>query len=127
MQKAIVIGASSGIGKELAIILAKNGYEVGLMARRIELLRELQLKISTTTYADYMDVSHPEEAIERLQKMIQNMNGVDLIVINSGTGFLNPEMDWLKEKTTIDVNVLGFCALQELLLNIFPWSVTDIS
>lgn len=38
MKKAIVIGASSGIGKALACVLAKHGYEVGLMARRTELL-----------------------------------------------------------------------------------------
>ena len=44
-KKAIIIGASSGIGKELAINLAKNGYEVGLMARRTELLDALKNEV----------------------------------------------------------------------------------
>ena len=41
MKNAIIIGASSGIGYELAIQLAKKGYQLGLMARRQELLIEL--------------------------------------------------------------------------------------
>ena len=49
MKKAIIIGASSGIGKELAITLSKNGYEVGLMARRTMLLEVLKNEISTKT------------------------------------------------------------------------------
>ncbi len=42
MKKAIVIGASSGIGKELAIVLSQNNYQVGLVSRRENLLIELQ-------------------------------------------------------------------------------------
>ncbi len=41
MKRAIVIGASSGIGKELAIVLSQNGFAIGAMARRIDLLEEL--------------------------------------------------------------------------------------
>lgn len=111
MKKAIIIGASSGIGKELAITLAKNGYEVGLMARRTELLDALKGEIPTKSYIDHLDVSQVSEAMEKLRKMIQTMKGLDLLVINSGVGFLNPELDWLKEQQTLDVNVYGFCAL----------------
>ena len=119
MKKAIVIGASSGIGKELALVLAKNGYEVGLMARRVELLQALQQKIPTKTYRDYLDISQPAEAIERLHRMIQDMGAVDLIIINSGTGFINPELDWVKERQTLDVNIYGFCALAGVAFNYF--------
>lgn len=111
MKKAIIIGASSGIGKELAITLANNGYEVGLMARRIELLKALKNEIQTKTHVGHIDLSKVPEAIEKIKTMIQTMQGVDLIVINSGTGFLNPELDWSKEQQTLDVNVYGFCAL----------------
>ena len=45
MKKAIIIGASSGIGRELAKILSYQGYEVGLVARRLELLLTLQEEI----------------------------------------------------------------------------------
>lgn len=111
MKKAIIIGASSGIGRQLAITLAKNGYEMGLMARRLEMLEALQKEISTTTYVGHLDISHVDDATEKVEAMIQKMKGTDLIVINAGTGFLNPELDWLKEKKTLDVNIYGFCAM----------------
>jgi short-subunit dehydrogenase len=111
MKKAIVLGASSGIGRDLAIVLAEDGYEVGLMARRLEMLKSLQQAIPTTTYIDYFDISHPAEAIEKVEEMTQNMGSVDLIVINAGIGFLNPQLDWSKEQQTLDVNVYGFCSL----------------
>ena len=119
MKKAIVIGASSGIGKELALKLAKNDYQVGLMARRVELLQALQQEILTKTYIGYLDISQVSDAIEKLQNMIQEMGGVDLIIINSGIGFLNSELDWLKERQTLDVNVYGFCALAGVAFKYF--------
>lgn len=111
MKKAIVIGASSEIGKALAVVLAKQGYEVGLMARRTELLEALKHEIPTKSHIGHIDLSRVPEAIEKLKNMIQKMQGVDLIVINSGSGFLNPELDWSKEQQTLGVNVYGFCAL----------------
>lgn len=111
MKKAIIIGASSGIGKELAITLAKNNYEVGLMARRTELLETLKSEISTKGYVDHIDISKAVDAVDKIKSMFLKMQEVDLVVINAGIGFLNPELDWSKEQQTIDVNVYGFCAL----------------
>ena len=119
MKKAIVIGASSGIGKELALVLAKSNYEVGIMARRVELLQALQQEISSKTYMGYIDLSQASDAIEKLLHMIQEMGQVDLIILNSGVGFLNPELDWVKERQTLDVNVYGFCALAGSAFNYF--------
>lgn len=119
MKKAIVIGASSGIGKELAIILAKNGYEVGLMARRTELLEAAKKEISTKCHTGYIDVAKIPDAIDNIRKMIETMDGVDVVVINAGTGFFNPELDWSKEKHTLDVNVYGFCALADEMYKYF--------
>jgi short-subunit dehydrogenase len=65
MKKAIVIGASSGIGKALACVLAKHGYEVGLMARRTELLEALKNEIPTKTHVSHIDLSKVSEAIEK--------------------------------------------------------------
>lgn len=119
MKKAIIVGASSGIGRALALTLANNGYEIGLMARRIELLESLQQETSSKTYIGHIDISKTTEAIEKLQSMIQDMGNVDVIIINSGTGFLNPELDWEKERQTLDVNVYGFCALAGVAYNYF--------
>jgi short-subunit dehydrogenase len=110
-KKAIVIGASSGIGKELAIVLAENGYEVGLMARRVDLLEALKKEIPTKSYVGHMDVTMIPDALEKFRNMIQNMEGADLVIINSGIGYKNNDLDWPKEEQTLDVNVKGFCAL----------------
>jgi len=57
MKKAIVIGASSGIGRQLAKVLAENDYVVGLVGRRTELLQELQHEITTESYISSFDIS----------------------------------------------------------------------
>jgi short-subunit dehydrogenase len=117
-MKAIVIGASSGIGRELAKILAKEGYEVGLVARRKALLLSLGKAISGKTYIKQIDISRPE-AIGKIESFIQEMEAVDLVILNSGTGFINPEMDWKKDKETLDVNVLGFSAMANVFMKHF--------
>ncbi len=118
-KKAIVIGASSGIGKELAVVLAENGYEVGLMARRLHLLKELQEQIPTKTYIGYLDISQPEEAIESVKEILEAMGDVDLIVVNSGASFSDKILSWESEKQTLDVNVYGFCAMASLAFRYF--------
>lgn len=57
MKKAIVIGASSGIGRELAKILSDNGYVTGVMARRIHLLDELRNEIKSELFVRQIDVT----------------------------------------------------------------------
>lgn len=98
MKKAIIIGASSGIGKELAKILSKNQYILGLAARRVELLNNLQDELKTETYVKYIDISKPEEAMNNLSELIDEMKDVDLIVITSGTGHINHELDWQRKR-----------------------------
>lgn len=119
MKKAIVVGASSGIGRELVLVLSKNGYEVGMTARRLGLLETLQNEVSNKTFAAYMDLDKPEEAVEGMKKMIGEMGEVELIIINAGIGFINPELDWEKEKKTINTNITGFCALAGASYNYF--------
>jgi short-subunit dehydrogenase len=111
MKRAIVIGASSGIGKELAIVLSQNGFAVGLMARRVDLLEELRSTLPNAAFARQADISDSSSAMPVLQNLIEEMGGVELIIISSGTGFINPDLDWAKEKRTLDVNVSGFAAM----------------
>jgi short-subunit dehydrogenase len=90
MKKAIVIGASSGIGRELSKILSGNQYTVGIMARRIHLLDELRNEIGNEVLVDRIDVSDADSAMEALTKLMEKMGEVDLVVISAGTGDLNP-------------------------------------
>ncbi|NGX48593.1 MAG: putative oxidoreductase [Candidatus Anoxychlamydiales bacterium] len=117
--KAIIIGASSGIGCELAKILARNGYEVGLVARRIDLLLSLQKEIKGKTYLKQIDISNPSKAIPEIESLILEMGNIDLVVLNAGVGFINSELDWKKDKETIDVNVSGFCSIANVFMKNF--------
>ncbi|MBN2097689.1 MAG: SDR family NAD(P)-dependent oxidoreductase [Candidatus Omnitrophica bacterium] len=118
-KKAIVVGASSGIGRALAQVLAQNGYAVGLAARRFELLRQLQNELSSPTYAQRIDISQPDEAMVLLGELISKMGGMDLIVINSGINTRNFTLDWPGEIDTIKVNVSGFVAMANVALKHF--------
>jgi short-subunit dehydrogenase len=111
MKKVIIIGATSGIGKELAIIFAAKGYEMGITGRRSEVLDELRTQLPGKIYAETMDIRNTEESIKSLEKLVAAMGGMDILIINAGTGHINPSLDWTKEKETIETNVSGFTAL----------------
>ena len=118
-KKAVVIGASSGIGKELAKVLSQNGYTVGLAARRVDLMEGLEKELFGTSYIKRIDVSEADAAMDRLEELIHDMGGLDLIVISSGVGFINPGLEWKDEKATIDVNVSGFAAMANVAFRHF--------
>ena len=119
MKRAIVIGASSGIGKELAIVLSGNGYAVGLTGRRIDLLEELKSNLPNPAFTKQMDISDYSNAMVLLENLIEEMGGADLIVISAGIGFFNSDLGWEKEKNTIDVNVGGFAAMANVAFRHF--------
>ena len=119
MQKAIVIGASSGIGRALARVLAANGYAVGLAARRLPLLAELQQEIGPHARVKQIDVTDTARAMTQLGELIEELQGVDLIVLNSGFGQINPALDWPAEDETIRVNVHGFAAMANVAMRYF--------
>jgi len=110
-KKAIIIGASSGIGAELAKLMAEDGFEVGITARRVELLEELKSKLPTKVYTKHMDIVQVKESMKALQELINEMGGVEVIVVSAGTGHVNEKLDWEPEQNTIGVNVLGTTAI----------------
>lgn len=76
-RKAIVIGASSGIGRELAILLAGVGYSVAVTPQRTSLLSELAELTSGIDFTRHMDLCEPERAVLTLQSLFDEMGGVD--------------------------------------------------
>jgi short-subunit dehydrogenase len=117
--KAIIIGASSGIGKELARILSVNNYIVGLAARRINLLEELQKELPGKSYIRQIDLAQFTDAGQKFRDLIAAMGGVDLVIISSGYGDFNPQLKWDIEKETIDVNVAGFTLIASIAFQYF--------
>lgn len=119
MPKALIIGATSGIGRALAKVLAENGYVLGLAGRRTELLESLQKEIKTETHIRQIDVSIPAQATKLLDELIRETGGMDLIIISPGTGFINKDLVWEHEKAAIDVNVTGFTAIAGAAMDYF--------
>ena len=119
MKKAIVIGASSGIGRELCKILCRNQYAVGVMARRVHLLDELRNEMGNDVLVGRIDVSDPDAAMDALTKLLEQMGGVELIVISAGTGHLNADLDWSRENEAIKTNVTGFAAVANIAVKHF--------
>ena len=101
-KKAIVIGASSGIGLEVAKILTNQGWRVGVAARRVELLQRIGAdaveKIDVTT----------DDANEALQRLINKLDGMDLFFYASGIGKQNRELTEDIELATVQTNGIGF-------------------
>lgn len=118
-KKAIVVGASSGIGKAIAQRLALEGYEVGLMSRRISLLEDLQKEINVKSFIQFVDVTCDIEAKKAFESLVQKMGRVDLVVVNAGVFHENTAFKWEKEKSTIEVNVLGFAAMAHSAMEYF--------
>jgi len=121
IKRAIVIGASVGMGRALSKMLAADGYIVGMASRKIKLLQKLQQEIPTQTYIMQMDVSKQDEAVEKLIEMIQEMGGLDLLVL-APTGFWDcdfDDSDWKKSLPVLMVDCVGFFALARTGLNFF--------
>ena len=101
-RRAIVVGASSGIGQEVAKLLMKEGWTVGVAARR-----EDKLKALGAAAVEQIDVTK-EDATERMQTLISRLGGMDLFFYASGIGKQNRELEADIELTTVETNGLGF-------------------
>jgi short-subunit dehydrogenase len=118
MKKAIIIGATSGIGKGLAKLLADNNYKIGLTGRRVELLNELKNE-NPNFYIKSFDINDTNVVGQKLDELTTELGGLDLLIISSGIGDINESLDFEIEKRTIDTNVLGFTCVTDWTFNYF--------
>ena len=118
MKKIIIVGASSGIGRELAHIYASQGNRVGITGRRLNLLEELQKEYPEQLVVESFDVMG-EQNIEHLNLLIQKLGGMDLLIYNSGYGEIRESLDWEVERKTVDTNVNGFIEIMVFGFNYF--------
>lgn len=119
MKKAIIVGATSGIGKQLAILLADKGYTVGVTGRREALLLELQTAYPDKILPLAFDVTDTDLVSDKLDELSRQLGGLDLLVLSSGVGDFNETLDFAIEKKTIDVNVTGFTAVADWSFRFF--------
>ena len=107
MKKAVVVGASSGIGREVARLLLQQGWSVGLAARREEPLHALAHDYPDRAWVQAIDVTR-DDAPQALMALIGQMGGIDLYFHAAGVGWQNAALDATKEMRTLLTNGVGF-------------------
>ena len=140
-KKAIVMGATSGIGMEVAKLLAAKGWQVGIAGRRIERLQALIAEGKTTlqgrtplqkgissdgevtsqggiTCYQQIDVTSPNAPTQFLE-LIEKLGGMDLYFHSSGIGWQNNTLDIEKELKTVETNGSGFTRMVDTAFNWF--------
>ena len=117
-KRAIVMGATSGIGQEVARLLAANGYKVGIAGRREERLVQMAQATPGIVAHRQIDVTK-EDAPTELHKLIEELGGMDLYFHSSGIGWENVSLDPDKELKTVETNGVGFVRMVSAAYNWF--------
>lgn len=118
-MKALITGASSGLGREMAKLLASRGYELVLCARREDRLRELAAELPTVCHVIAADVSDEKEC--RLLYRAVRGDDLEIVINNAGFGlfgeFLETDLD--EELRMIDTNIRAVHILTKLAVQDF--------
>lgn len=107
MKQAIIVGATSGIGREVAKLLLADGWRIGAAGRRVAELESLKAVAPDKVEIQSLDVIS-EDAPKQLQQLIDKVGGMDLYFHSSGIGFQNPTLDVEVEMRTMQTNGDGF-------------------
>lgn len=114
----VITGASSGIGRELALEMARRGHHLGLTARRMALLEKLREEIHGTIAPNLkvelavLDVCQTETVNSTLLELFARLGGIDTIVVNAGVNDVTNigQGDLDKELKLINTNLSGAIA-----------------
>lgn len=113
-QKALVTGANSGIGKGIAIELAKAGADVVVNYRgneqaALEIVEQIKMNCGVNAYAHYTDVSNENDVKGMFEKIIKEFGTIDILINNAGLQKDAPidEMTLDQWNTVINVNLTG--------------------
>ena len=126
--KAIVMGATSGIGMHTALLLAQQGWQVAIAGRRIERLKEVKQMADNNAEATangsngriaaykQIDITS-DNAPALLGELIDELGGMDLYLHSSGIGWQNNLLDADKELATVETNAMGFVRMTDAAFN----------
>lgn len=107
MPKIIIVGASSGVGRKVAMDFALLGWEVGIAARREDKLKDIADAMPGKIVYKALDVTQ-QDAVTRFNDLIELNGGMDVLLYASGVGFANPGLDPSLDEQIMAVNVKGF-------------------
>lgn len=120
-MKALITGASSGLGRDMARVLAGMGCELILVARRRQRLEELAEELPVDCKIFEMDLSKAENCMALYQQT--RGEGVDILINNAGLGLFGPfdETDLDAELAMLDTNIKALHILTKLFYRDFVW------
>ena len=107
MKRAVIIGASSGMGYEVSRLLVAQGYTLGVAARREDRLLALKQEAPDRVEVATIDVT-ADDAPVRLRELINRLGGMDLYFHVSGIGKQNRTLTEDIELNTVNTNGMGF-------------------
>ena len=118
-MKAVITGASSGIGADMARILSNKGYDLILIARRKDCLEKLKNELKTEVEIISMDISSPFNCMKLYNKV--KKQDIDILINNAGFGVFGSfnKADLDKELNMIDLNIKAVHTLTKLFLKDF--------
>lgn len=114
----LIIGASSGLGRETALYYARQGYKVGVCARRSEPLAALAAECPQNIHWTTLDVT-AHDCRERLMSFIDRLGGIDIALYAAGCGWNNPNLNVAEDNRTVQTNVVGFTTAINALFDYF--------
>ncbi len=115
----LIIGATSGIGRELWKQYTAQGNQVAVVGRRTALLNEMQQECPQNTLPFTFDVSQHNEVASLVADIQKQMGTIHLAIVCAGIGDLNPDLRFDIEEATIRTNILGWTALVDSIMHIF--------
>ena len=117
-KKVIIIGATSGIGREVALVYIAQGWTVGVAGRREAELESLRAMAPEQVFTQVLDVTK-DDAAEHLQTLINKVGGMELFLLSSGIGKQNYTLDTEIELATAATNVEGFIRMTNAAYHYF--------
>ena len=117
-KRIVIVGASSGIGREVARLFLKAGCRVGVAARREDCLQLLAGEFPGQVEYQRIDVTDGDCA-EQLEQLIGKMGGMDIFFHAAGIGSQNTGLDPDIENRTVLTNVVGFTRMIDYAFNYF--------
>ena len=119
MKKAIIIGATSGIGKSMAELLLREGFEVGVTGRREELFQYIKTQENSRIVFKKMDVQNLSTLESICNELAHQMGGLDLLIISAGIGEENKNLNFDVEQSVIKTNIQGFTCIADWAVRYF--------
>ena len=117
-KRIIIIGATSGIGYEIAQIYRKLGWRIGIAGRRADRLEQMRSEAPEQFETEPIDVTQPD-APERLIRLIKKVGGMDIFLLSSGIGSQNRSLNPAIELATLETNGVGFTHMVTTAFNYF--------